>query len=155
MLGARPDDTLAGRLVDRSQGLPLFVEELAAALLTDDAVSVSGDRATLARADLPIPDTLRDSILMRTDGLSPAARRALVTVALLGDPIDGSLVDELAPDAGTWLRDGIERGILTDRGGVVKFRHALVREVLVDELAAPERRSRTLSCRGGARGSGS
>jgi DNA-binding CsgD family transcriptional regulator len=142
VLGARPDDTLAGRLVDRSQGLPLFVEELAAALLGDDAVSVSGDRATLARAELPIPDTLRDSILMRTDGLSPAARRALVTVALLGDPIDGSLVDELAPDAGTWLRDGLERGILTDRGGVVKFRHALVREVLVDELAAPERRSR-------------
>ena len=100
VLGARPDDTLAGRLVDRSQGLPLFVEELAAALLGDDAVSVSGDRATLTRADLPIPDTLRDSILVRTDGLSPAARRALVTAALLGDPIDGSLIDELAPDAG-------------------------------------------------------
>ncbi len=89
VLGARPDDTLAGQLVDRSQGLPLFVEELAAALLRDDAVSVSGDQATLARADLPIPDTLRDSILARTDGLSPAARRALVTAALLGDPTTG------------------------------------------------------------------
>ena len=142
VLGARPDDTLAGRLVDRSQGLPLFVEELAAALLRDDAVSVSGDRATLARADLPIPDTLRDSILARTDGLSPAARRALVTAALLGDPIDGSLIDELVPDAGAWSREGLECGILTDRDGVVGFRHALVREVLVDELPAPERRSR-------------
>ena len=39
-LGARPDERLAGRLFERSQGLPLFVEELSAALLADQAIVV-------------------------------------------------------------------------------------------------------------------
>ena len=69
-LGARPDDLLAGRLFDRSQGLPLFVEELAAALVADDAVAIADGVATLVRDDLPIPETLRDSILIRADGMA-------------------------------------------------------------------------------------
>ena len=129
-LGAQPDDLLARRLFDRSQGLPLFVEELSAALLSDHAIVIADGVATLVHDDLPIPETLRDSILIRADGLAPADREALATAALLGDQVDATLVDELAGND-AWKRAGVEHGILVTRGdGSVAFRHGLVREVL-------------------------
>ena len=141
-LGARPDDVLAERLIDRSQGLPLFVEELATALLTDNAVVVANGVATLVRDDLPIPETLRDSILIRADGMAPAERETLATAAILGDEVDVDLVDELAGGSEAWRGAGVERGFLVARGGGgLAFRHGLVREVLLDDLPSAERRA--------------
>ena len=141
-LGARPDDHLAARLFERSQGLPLFVEELAAALLADDAIVVGDGVATLVRDDLPIPETLRDSILVRADGMTPAERGALATAALLGDEVDVTLVDALADGNDAWRRAGVERGILVERGEAgIAFRHGLVREVLLHDLPSAERRT--------------
>ncbi len=140
-LGARPDPLLARRLLERSQGLPLFVEELADALLADDAVVVADGVATLIRDDLPIPETLRDSILIRVEGLTPGEREALATAALLGEEVDATLLDQLAGNADAWKRVGIERGILMARAdGSVAFRHGLVREVLIDELPSSAQR---------------
>ena len=141
-LGARPDDLLARRLFDRSQGLPLFVEELSAALLADEAVVIVDGVATLVHDDLPIPETLRDSILIRADGLAPTDREALATAALLSDGVDATLVDELAGGNDAWRRAGMERGILVAHGeGSVAFRHGLAREVLLDDLTSSERRT--------------
>ena len=141
-LGAWPDNPLARRLFDRSQGLPLFVEELSAALISDQVIEIADGVATLVHDDLPIPETLRDSILIRADGLAPSAREALATAALLGDEVDATLVDELAGGNDAWRRAGVERGILIAHGGgVVAFRHGLVREVLLDDLPSSERRA--------------
>ena len=137
-----PTTTLAARLFERSQGLPLFVEELAAALLADDAIVVGDGVATLVRDDLPIPETLRDSILVRADGMTPAERGALATAALLGDEVDVTLVDALADGNDAWRRAGVERGILVERGEAgIAFRHGLVREVLLHDLPSAERRT--------------
>ncbi len=141
-IGARLDDLLALRLFDRSQGLPLFVEELSAALHADEAIVIADGVATLVRGDLPIPETLRDSILIRVDGMAPADRKALATAALLGEDVDATLVDELAGGHDTWRRAGVERGILVaHREGSVAFRHGLFREVLVDDMPSSERRT--------------
>ena len=155
-LGARPDEILAQRLFDRSQGLPLFVEELSAALLADEAIVIAHGLATLVRDDLPIPETLRDSILIRADGMAPADRKALATAALLGDEVDATLVDELSGGHDAWSRPGVERGILVAHGaGRFRFRHGLVREVLADDLPSGSRRTQhrriaeNLAARGG------
>jgi predicted ATPase/DNA-binding CsgD family transcriptional regulator len=143
VLGARPNALLARGLIDRSQGLPLFVEELAAALLSDDAVEVVDGEATPTRDDLPVPGTLRDAILIRADGMSFPEREAMSTAAMVGDEVDDELIDGLFAEAGGWVRAGLDRGILTARGdGGVSFRHRLVREVLAAELPSPERRAR-------------
>ena len=98
--------------------------------------------ATLVRDDLPIPETLRDSILVRADGMASADREALATAALLGDDVDASLVDDLTGGNDAWRQMGMERGILVARGdGTVAFRHELVREVLADDLQAAQRRT--------------
>ncbi|MGZ6259514.1 MAG: helix-turn-helix transcriptional regulator [Candidatus Limnocylindrales bacterium] len=142
LLGAPPDGTLAQRLVDRSQGVPLYVEELTGALLTEGALTFDEGVASLARDDLPIPDTLRDSVLVRADGLAPRTREALGVAALIGDRVAVSLVDELVAGAGDWPRAGTDAGIIAGSSGdQVAFRHALVREVLAHDLPSPERRT--------------
>jgi DNA-binding CsgD family transcriptional regulator len=142
VLGARPDAVLADRIVDRSQGLPMFVEELAGALLGEGAVSIVDGLATLVRADLPIPETLRDSILVRADGMAPAQREALLIAAVAGDEVETALVDQVVLAANGWAEAGLERGILiADAHGALTFRHALVREVMGDEVPAHERRA--------------
>jgi DNA-binding CsgD family transcriptional regulator/tetratricopeptide (TPR) repeat protein len=141
-LGARPDETLGQRLFDRSQGLPLFVEELSAALLADQAIAIADGVATLVRDDLPIPESLRDSILIRADGMAPVDRLAMAKAALLGDEVDATIVDELVEEDTDWRRAGLERGILVAQGDdKIAFRHGLVREVLLDDLPPAERRT--------------
>ena len=142
VLGARPDAVLAGRLMDRSQGLPLFVEELAGALLAEGAITVIDGLATLVQADLPIPETLRDTILVRADGMAARHREALAIAAIVGDEVDVTLVEGIIPDASGWVEAGLERGILVaGPDGAVTFRHALVRDVMHEEVPAHERRA--------------
>ncbi len=142
LLGASPDRLLAQRLIDQSQGVPLYVEELVGALRTTGAVTLVDGVATLARDDLPIPDSLRDSVLVRIDGLASRTREALGVAALIGEHAPESLVDDLVPGAGDWPRAGRETGILRGAvGNQIAFRHSLVREILADDLPSPERRT--------------
>jgi predicted ATPase/DNA-binding CsgD family transcriptional regulator len=141
LLGAAPSGMLATRLVERSQGVPLYVVALTGALLTDGALTIEDGVATLARDDLPIPDTLRDSVLMRADTVEPRTWEALSVAALVGETVGISLVDELVAGAGDWPRAGVDTGILASVDGKVVFRHALVREILAFDLPAPRRRT--------------
>jgi predicted ATPase len=73
VLGAPLASPLAALLYHRTQGLPFFVEELAAALVDSHRLTESPGGWALADAgEVPIPDTLRDAVLLRADGLSDA-----------------------------------------------------------------------------------
>ena len=56
---------------ERTDGVPLFVEELTKALLDSDVVG-KGTSTYTAALELAIPATLQDSLTARLDGLSPA-----------------------------------------------------------------------------------
>ncbi len=142
LLGATPDQILAQRIIDQSQGVPLFVEELVAALVSAAALTVEDGLAKLKRDDLPVPESIRDSVLGRIEGLGPRTREALGVAALIGDRADISVVDALVAGAGDWPRAGADAGILADESaGQVVFRHALVREVVGEDLPSPDRRA--------------
>ena len=53
---------LVEQIVAKTDGIPLFVEELTKAVLESDLVAIEGERYVLARplTDLAIPDTLHD-----------------------------------------------------------------------------------------------
>ncbi len=73
---ARPGD---GRAVaDRTEGVPFFIEELTRRAGSRPAAWCrDGDRVRLAPGDdLPLPDTVRDAVLLRASGLSGRPRRA-------------------------------------------------------------------------------
>jgi predicted ATPase/DNA-binding CsgD family transcriptional regulator len=128
ILGAAPDSEVVERFFERSEGNPLFTEELLAA--------GADGRGRL-------PTTLRDALLLRIERLPETARGLLRVLAVAGRlkhdhfvAVCGIDEDELA--AG--LREAVEAQVVQvgrdDRYG---FRHALLREVIYDDLLPGER----------------
>ncbi|MDQ4079018.1 MAG: AAA family ATPase [Chloroflexota bacterium] len=142
VLGAAPSPSLAATLYDRTQGVPFFIEELAAALAGSGRLQRSNTGVVLAvDQDVPVPDTVRDAVLLRTEGLSEEAQQVLEVAAVAGQLFDLDLVAELTgQDEG--LEEPIERGLINEVApGRAAFRHALTREALYGELAWPRRRA--------------
>ncbi len=129
--GSAVDRDAIGRIWGRSEGNPLFVEELVA---LDD-----GDAARST------PVSLIEILLGRVASLDPVARRVLGAVAVAGRPVDERL---LAPVLGldadavaTSVREAIARGVLVadEVDGRHRFRHELLREVVERDLLAGQR----------------
>jgi predicted anti-sigma-YlaC factor YlaD len=84
--------------------------------------------------DVPLPDSVRDAVLLRAAGLSEDARHAVAAAAVAGQAIDPELIMAVAgqltsSDSAGWPEELLRRGIAieTDSGGMA-FSHALVRE---------------------------
>lgn len=138
VLGNRPSQPLVESLYDRAQGVPFFLEELAGALRKGGRLRPGADGLEMAPGvDAPLPESIRDAVLLRTQGLGSGARRALEFASVLGVRFDPGLVgDEQA------LLEAFEGGLLVEApGGSVAFRHALAREAIYHEIPVPRRRT--------------
>jgi DNA-binding CsgD family transcriptional regulator/tetratricopeptide (TPR) repeat protein len=128
ILGARPDRALLERLFTRSEGNPLYTEELLAA-------GLDGRGAT--------PQSLRDAFLLRIERLPPDAQRVARTVAVARAADEATLVATTGTDRGGMqgaLREAVaEQVLLAGSDGRFCFRHALLREALYDDLLPGER----------------
>src|SRR5215211_563978 len=142
ILGGPIGFRLAALLYHRTQGLPFFIEELAAALVDSGRLTQEPSGWVLTDAgEVPIPDTLRDAVLLRADGLSDAGREALEVAAVMGLDIDLDLIEKLV-GTGMGLTELIERGLLSEGSpGQAVFRHALAREAIYGEVPWPQRRT--------------
>ena len=133
--------SLRRTLHDRTQGVPFFVEELAAALRAGGRLVPSQDGLALAEdAEVPVPDTIKDAVLLRTGGLSDRARAAAEAAAVAGVEFDIEHVAALSSAAG--LAELLECGLLEETApGRAAFRHALVRGALYEDVPWLSRRS--------------
>jgi DNA-binding NtrC family response regulator/tetratricopeptide (TPR) repeat protein len=134
---ALPDD-LARRLVEKAEGNPFFLEELA---WTVDARREPGP-------DEPVPDTIQEVLVTRIDRLPEAPRHLVQTAAVLGREVPRRLlaaVWEGPGDLESSLRELMRLEFLYDRPGgdepVYVFRHALTREVARESLPAARRQA--------------
>jgi DNA-binding CsgD family transcriptional regulator/tetratricopeptide (TPR) repeat protein len=128
ILGAQPAGPLLERLFVRSEGNPLFTEELLAAGLDGRGAA---------------PQSLRDAFMARIERLSPDAQRLARAVAV-GRALDEhalAAVTELERDAQMIaLREAVAEQVLVEvKGECFGFRHALLREALIDDLLPGER----------------
>jgi ATP/maltotriose-dependent transcriptional regulator MalT len=128
LLGEPPDGGLVDRVFARSEGHPLFVEELIAA-------GRDGRGA--------LPSTLRDALMVRIERLSPAAQQVLRVIAV-GQRLDDELLVDTTGlerlELQAALREAVINFILAvTPEGRYHFRHALLREVLDDDLLPGER----------------
>ena len=146
VLGRPLGPALASQLYDRTDGIPLYVKELAEALALGRRLRPGPDGLELAPgSDLPIPDTLRDAVLLRLDSLPDAALRLLHVAAVAGNEFDLALIVDLA--GGTESGMGgldllIERGLLVEiEPGRGAFRHPLLREAIYGDISWARRRS--------------
>ena len=142
VFGQTPSPSLTTILYDRTQGMPLFIEELAATLVESGRLRHGQSGLELPPGkDMPIPDTLRDAVLLRLDGLSERAWRLVEVAAVAGFQFDLELVVDLAGgDEG--LAELVEHSLINEVGsGRAAFRHALTHEVIYEEILWTRRRS--------------
>ena len=141
-LGGSPSPALAATLHHRTQGLPFFIEELAAALAAAGRVRPGPAGVELAGPHSQlVPDTVRDAVLLRAERLSPLGRQAVEAGAVAGLRFDLDLVVELAGgEAG--LREAMDLGLMVEAGPQqAAFRHALTRESLYADIPWTRRRA--------------
>ncbi|MGH2914093.1 MAG: ATP-binding protein, partial [Solirubrobacteraceae bacterium] len=128
ILGAAPDAALLERLLARGEGNPLFTEELLAAGLDGRGAA---------------PQSLRDAFLVRIERLSADAQRVarMVAVARTADEPLLTAVAGLERDAlQAALREAVAEQILVPGADErLRFRHALLREALYEDLLPGER----------------
>ena len=88
---------------------------------------------------LPLPETVLDAVLLRTEALSLPARNALEKAAVVGQRCEIQHVEALGADA---LTEALAAGFLVDAGpGCLEFRHALVRDAVYHAIPWTRRRS--------------
>jgi DNA-binding CsgD family transcriptional regulator len=140
ILGDAPAPSLVRTIQDRTHGIPFFVEELAGALSTTGSVTAGRHGLELAEGGpVPVPDTVRDAVLIGAAELSPPARTAAEAAAVAGEAFDLELVGEIASPAG--IAELVERELVTEtEPGRGTFRHALTREALYADVPWLRRR---------------
>jgi DNA-binding CsgD family transcriptional regulator/tetratricopeptide (TPR) repeat protein len=132
ILGHDAETALVDTVFERSEGNAFLVEEILG------VVVAGGDPAAL-------PQSLRDVLLSRVDGLGAGAQRLLNTAAVGGRWVSEQLLievsglDEAAAFAG--LREAVDQHVLVvdDAGRGYSFRHALARDAVYDDLLPGER----------------
>jgi DNA-binding CsgD family transcriptional regulator len=127
--------SLRRAVFDRTDGVPFFVRELGSALAASGRL-VPGPAGLelLQGEDVPLPDSVRDAVLLRAAGLSHLARDAVTTAAVAGQTFDPELVIAVA-GLSEWPDELLRRGMVTEAdGGRMAFRHALVREAFYGEI---------------------
>jgi DNA-binding NarL/FixJ family response regulator len=127
--------TLSRAVFDRTDGVPLYVTELAAALAVSGRLQPGPSGLELLDgAEVPLPDNVRDAVLLRATGLSENARSAAMAAAIVGQVFDPELVRAVA-ELDAWPEELLRRGIIREEpGGRMAFRHALVRDAFYGDI---------------------
>ncbi|MEX2208900.1 MAG: AAA family ATPase [Myxococcota bacterium] len=137
LLAALTSDELAERLAktayDKTGGNPLYLHELAR-LLVDDA---SADGPSNWRVSTP--ESTRQVLSRRLDGLSAECRDALVLASVAGTEFSPRLLERAAENGDAAFADGLhearaQRLVLVERRDSARFAHDLLREILYDGL---------------------
>lgn len=143
-LGEPASEALARLLVERADGLPLFVEELVLALAAAGALAPSAAGVDVTPTTISVlPATVADTVATRLDGMSVNHREVLESAALLGRSFDHDvLVTAYGEDVIPALSVAAELGLLhedPDRPGKLRFRHALLRDGVLASTFPPRR----------------
>jgi predicted ATPase/class 3 adenylate cyclase len=135
-------------ILSRTDGVPLFVEELTKALLESGQLQEQPDRYIVERSlpFLTIPATLHASLIARLDRLS-AVREVAQIGAVIGREFSYELLSAIAGFPKTKLDEALEQltqSELVFRRGVVpqavySFKHALVRDTAYEGLLKTRR----------------
>ncbi len=133
----RIDDSLIEEIVARSDGVPLFVEELTKAVLDLRSVAPSA-----------VPLTLQDSLLARLDRLGHAKEIAQIA-SVIGRQFSYDMLDAIAGASGNDLRTALvrlrESGLIfeaeNDGTTSYSFNHSLVQEAAYESQSRSRRQS--------------
>ncbi len=146
---ALPGDLLE-QILAKTDGVPLYVEELTKSILESGELKEAGDRYAYVGSvhTFTIPATLRDSLVARLDRV-PEVKEIAQIGAVIGREFRYELIAAIAPHANTELNNILEQltdaGLMFRRGtppdALYTFKHALVQDAAYDSLLKSRRRS--------------
>lgn len=128
---SRLSEAQRAELISRSDGMPLFLEELIRTAEALDRNRVL--HRSIRYADYHIPAALRDPLLARL--ASPEVDLDLAqTAATIGRDVDRNLLRRVAGLSGAALQTRLQTLVVADlveplEGDVIRFRHELIREI--------------------------
>ncbi|MFL5350095.1 MAG: TOMM system kinase/cyclase fusion protein [Hyalangium sp.] len=132
------------RMVERTDGVPLFVEELTRMVVESVAQRQGASRQL---GSVEIPSTLRDSLMARLDRLGPAKATAQLASAL-GREFTYEVLKAASVSDEETLKKDLEALVAADlihrrrgaRGAGYVFKHALIRDTAYEAMLKPMRR---------------
>ena len=138
------------QIIVRTDGVPLFIEELTKSLVESGMLCDAGDRYELA-APLPqltIPSSLHASLLARLDRLDTPAKDAAQVGAVVGRTFSYNLIKAVSDVTDQALQAGLAQLVKTElifQRGVAPestyvFKHALVRDAVYASLLRGRRK---------------
>ena len=140
---------IANQIINRTDGVPLFIEELTKSVVESGLVTEAGDLYTMTGPVMPltIPTTLHASLLARLDRLAPTREVAQIGAAL-GRSFSHELISAVAGMPEQQLDDALQqlvRAELVFRRGAppnaeYTFKHALVQDAAYSTLLRGARR---------------
>ena len=156
LLAAAPSDELCEVLIDKSEGNPLYVEEIVRQLQETDGIVVQDGAARLLSGSIAVPSTIHDIIAARVDRLAEALKPTLQTAAVIGRrfgiPLLCRVLDGEAEFVSEHLSELHRLDFIfpdpRDAEPMYSFKHALTQDVVYAGLL--ERRRREYHAAAGA-----
>ncbi len=147
--GQSISDEMYDLVAARSDGVPLYVEEVTKDLLESGGLTEGTDTYSMGLVSPAnsVPSALHDALMARLDRLSSAKEVAQIG-AVIGPQFSYPLIAKVARIEDTALRAGLEllldAGIVTvsdaDDHETFSYRHALIRDTAYNSLLKSERR---------------
>ena len=139
---------IIGEIIERTDGIPLFIEEMTQAMLESggSGKALTGPASAIPAATLAVPATLHASLIARLDRVGDAKEIAQIGAAI-GREFSYPLIAAVARLDDRSLREGLNR--LNETGLVIRdgtphanfrFKHALVQDVAYSTLLRERRR---------------
>ena len=133
--GREPDPALVDLIVDKTDGIPLFVEELTRAIQETNDGGIN------------VPSSLKGTLMARLDAVSQDAKQTALAASVIGrefEPnlLEASMADKPA-DLGACLDELCRTGLIFESGhhkGYYVFRHALIRDTAYQSMLSATRR---------------
>ncbi len=136
------------QIIRKTDGVPLFIEELTKAVLESGLLRDAGDRYVIdgPLPPLAIPTTLYDSLMARLDRHAPIKEIAQIG-AVLGREFSYRLLAAVAPTSTAFLQAALTQltaaELIFERGqrpdSIYTFKHALVQDAAYESLLRSRR----------------
>jgi len=136
------------QIIDKTDGVPLFVEELTKTVLESELLEDAGDRYVAAGSlpALAVPSTLLDSLTARLDRLGPA-KEVAQTGAVIGREFSYPLLAAVAPLSANSLKAALARLVDSElifvsadlANATYTFKHAIVQDAAYGMLPRQKR----------------
>jgi class 3 adenylate cyclase/predicted ATPase len=137
-----PDEVL-GQIIEKTDGVPVFVEELTKTILESGQLTEEYDRyvAPGPLQDMTIPATLHDSLMARLDRLG-TVKEVAQTASTIGREFDYHLLEAISPLSFVELHNALDQLIDAElvfrrdqsQEGSYIFKHALVQNAAYGSL---------------------